>query len=114
MARMMGQGQSGPICVIGADIPGITRARVWRAFCALGENDAVFGPAEDGGYWLVGIKNTARVPRRLFQGVRWSTDQALADTLASIPEARVAFVDVLLDVDTIHDLEILRTATEQG
>lgn len=104
MARMMRTAAPGPVCVIGADIPGITPPAIWRAFRALGAADAVFGPAEDGGYWLVGVRNAAHVPATLFDGVRWSTEHALADTIASIPGGRTALVDRLVDVDTVDDL----------
>lgn len=104
MARMMRAAAPGAVCVIGADIPGITRPAIWRAFRALGPADAVFGPAEDGGYWLVGIRNAAQVPATLFDGVRWSTEHALADTIASLPGRRTALIDSLVDVDTVADL----------
>ncbi|WGW05139.1 TIGR04282 family arsenosugar biosynthesis glycosyltransferase [Tropicibacter oceani] len=104
MARMMRAAPPGPVCVIGADIPGITPASIWRAFTSLGAHDAVFGPAPDGGYWLVGVRNAAAVPSALFQGVRWSSQHALADSLASLSGARVALVDELRDVDTVADL----------
>lgn len=104
MARMMRAAPPGPVCVIGADVPGITRAAIWRAFRALGRHDAVFGPAEDGGYWLVGVHNGGRVPQGLFEGVRWSTEHALADTIASLKGGATASVDTLRDVDTAADL----------
>ena len=104
MARAMRAGPAGKTCVIGADIPGITPAMIWRAFSALGTAEAVFGPAKDGGYWLVGVRNSRRVPARLFHCVRWSTEHALADTIASIPETSVACIDMLTDVDTGGDL----------
>lgn len=96
----------GPVCIIGGDIPGVTRAHVARAFKALGDHDAALGPAPDGGYWLVGLKRSGRVPTSLFQGVRWSTEHALSDTVASLPDARIALVDTLQDVDTVEDLKI--------
>jgi glycosyltransferase A (GT-A) superfamily protein (DUF2064 family) len=92
--------------VIGADIPGISRAHVARAFRALGASDAVFGPAHDGGYWLVGLKRTRVLPSGLFRGVRWSTEHALTDTRASIPDLKIAYVDSLRDVDTACDLRM--------
>ncbi|WP_425101778.1 TIGR04282 family arsenosugar biosynthesis glycosyltransferase [Tropicibacter sp. S64] len=104
MARMMRSAPPGPVCVIGADIPGIDRNGVWEAFATLGEHDAVFGPAEDGGYWLVGVRNARAVPNGLFAGVRWSTEHALADSMASLGPARVALVGMLPDVDTTVDL----------
>lgn len=107
MGRMLRGMPPGPVCVIGADIPGITRARIGRAFAALGSHEMVFGPAPDGGYWLVGAKRAAALPLTLFQGVRWSTEHALADTMASVPGLRIALVDELRDVDTQADLSNL-------
>ncbi|RLJ41346.1 hypothetical protein BCF46_3139 [Litoreibacter meonggei] len=103
MGAAMDAMPAGPVCVIGADIPGVTRAHVAPAFAALGAADAVFGPAPDGGYWLVGLKRMRR-HAGLFDGVRWSTEHALADSVASLQGARVAYVDVLRDVDTVADL----------
>ena len=102
MARVMRMAP-GPVCVIGADIPGITRGRIWAAFRALGGSDAVFGPATDGGYWLVGVR---RVPVRIFDGVRWSTEHALVDSEASLRGMRIAHVDRLRDVDDLDDLRM--------
>lgn len=99
-----GQCNQGRICLIGADIPGITRAHIARAFAMLGSHDAVFGPAPDGGYWLVGVKHPARLPQSLFQNVRWSSEHALADTLRGLPGYRIALTDQLRDVDTGADL----------
>ena len=104
MGRMLRAAPAGPVCVIGADIPGVTAARVADAFRALGSHDAVFGPAPDGGYWLVGLKRARPVPPRLFENVRWSTEHALADTVATLPDHRIAQVATLRDVDTIDDL----------
>lgn len=106
MARALTQQPPGPVCVIGADIPGITTAHIARAFRALGSADAVFGPAPDGGYWLIGLKNARPAPKSLFSGVRWSTRHALADTVASLPDLRLAFVDELRDVDEARDLRM--------
>lgn len=105
MGRLLRGMPPGPVCIIGADVPGITQAHIARAFSALGRHDAVFGPAMDGGYWLVGLKRAQAVPSTLFQGVRWSTSDALSDTIKTLPGARIAFVDCLRDVDTATDLE---------
>lgn len=101
MARLLRAAPKGRVCLIGSDIPGITRANIARGFTALGRSDIVFGPAQDGGFWLVGTK---RVPKSLFAGVRWSTDHALADSMASVGNRRATLVDVLRDVDTVDDL----------
>lgn len=104
MARLLLGARPGPVCIIGGDIPGVRAAHVARAFAALGPHDAVFGPAHDGGYWLIGLKRARRVPAGLLQGVRWSTDRALSDSMASLPDARIALIDTLRDVDTAADL----------
>jgi len=104
MGRLLRSAPPGPACVIGADIPGITRARVAEAFRALGSADAVLGPALDGGYWLVGLKRVKAPPPGLFAGVRWSSAHALADTEATLPGHRIVHVASLRDVDTAEDL----------
>lgn len=103
MGRVFHTQPPGPVVIIGADIPGITRARIARAFAALGDHDAVLGPAEDGGYWLIGLKRIRPVPPGLFSGVRWSTEHAMADTRATLT-GPVALIDRLSDVDTAADL----------
>lgn len=108
MTRALTQQRPGPVCVIGADIPGIGRHHIARAFRALGRAEVVFGPAPDGGYWLVGLKNMRPAPAMLFRGVRWSTPYALADTRASVAGLRVVNIDLLRDVDTVQDLRMTR------
>ncbi|MCW5772687.1 MAG: TIGR04282 family arsenosugar biosynthesis glycosyltransferase [Rhodospirillaceae bacterium] len=99
MARALRQVPPGPAVLIGSDIPGIAPAHIRRAFAALGGCDAVFGPAEDGGYWLVGQRRLRPLPG-LFRAVRWSSPQALADTLANLrPGQSHRLVARLADVD---------------
>jgi rSAM/selenodomain-associated transferase 1 len=106
MARAMRQIPTGPVCIIGGDIPGVTTQNIARAFAALGPSDAVFGPAPDGGYWLVGLRRTHPMPPKVFQHVRWSTEHALADTRTSLGDLDVALIDQLQDVDTLDDLKM--------
>jgi uncharacterized protein len=87
-----------PAILIGADIPAVSAALIAEAFKILRRNDAIFGPADDGGYWLVGV-NRRRPRGDIFAGVRWSTPHALADTLANVAGARVGFAARLGDVD---------------
>jgi uncharacterized protein len=102
MHRAMARVPHGRVVIIGCDIPDARPGDVVAAFRALGRADAVFGPAEDGGYWLVGL--SPRRPARPFAAVRWSTEHALADTLANFRGRRVAFLHTLRDVDTAQDL----------
>jgi rSAM/selenodomain-associated transferase 1 len=108
MARVLRKVGHGPACVIGADIPQIDTNHIAQACRALGGHDAVFGPAPDGGYWLVGLKHPKRQSHKLFANVRWSTEHALADSKASLPEHRIADIATLRDVDTLHDLPMTR------
>ncbi len=88
--------------VVGSDIPGLRAADVAAAFRALGRTRACFGPAEDGGYWLVALGPLR--PARPFAGVRWSSEHALADTLRNFAGRRVALLRTLRDVDNAVDL----------
>ncbi|MBT4872836.1 MAG: glycosyltransferase [Marinovum sp.] len=105
MSKIFDQLPPGPVCIIGSDIPAITRHHIVRAFDGLGKNEWVFGPSIDGGYWLVGAKRVSAVPQGLFQGVRWSTAHALSDSRRTIQSNRVAFLDQLADVDRGSDLK---------
>lgn len=102
-ARMTGVFRAlppGPAVLIGSDIPEVDAGDIHKAFAALGRADAVFGPATDGGYWLVGLRRTRPLPHRFMADVRWSTPSALDDTLATLPPAyRVARLRLLDDVD---------------
>jgi rSAM/selenodomain-associated transferase 2/rSAM/selenodomain-associated transferase 1 len=91
------------VCVVGTDIPGIDAATVARGFAALDRAGAVFGPATDGGYYLVGLDR----PRPgLFDGIEWSTASVLDETLERARRAGVpvALLDAKTDVDTLADV----------
>jgi len=98
----------GPVVLVGSDIPAMRARHVDRAFRLLGRHDLVFGPASDGGFWLVGARRSRPLPHGLFEAVRWSTPQALGDTLAGIPgRFSVGLADRLDDVDDARDLRRL-------
>lgn len=97
----------GPVVVVGSDIPALDRPHVAAAFSALARHDLVFGPAEDGGFWLVGFAARARGVNP-FAGVAWSRPDTLDQCLARIPAGRGATtVDELFDLDEAADLEKL-------
>jgi uncharacterized protein len=102
MQRIFDCCSRGALIIVGTDIPFITREIIAKAFRELRRADAVFGRAEDGGYWLVGLR---RRPKRLapFENVRWSSPYALADTLRNLRAHRIAFVETLFDIDTEAD-----------
>lgn len=100
MARALAAAPPGPVVLVGSDIPGIDRDTLSKTLALLGNKDAVFGPAEDGGYWLVGFRRLRPLPPDLFKRVRWSGSHALADTIATLPTgSRIGFGPVLSDVD---------------
>jgi hypothetical protein len=94
------------VAIIGCDIPDAGPRDIQAAFRALGTADAAFGPATDGGYWLVAM--SPRRPARPFAAVRWSTEHALADTLANFTGRHIALLRTLQDVDTAEDWFRLR------
>jgi rSAM/selenodomain-associated transferase 1 len=99
MRRALVDCRPGPVVLVGGDIPALDARHVAAAFHLLGSHDLVFGPAEDGGFWLVGARRRPRLPP-LFGRVRWSGPYALADTLAGLPRGvTVGFVERLEDVD---------------
>ena len=99
MRRAITNAPPGPVVLIGSDIPGVDASHIAAAFRKLGGHDLVFGPAADGGFWLVGARRRPRLPP-LFRRVRWSGPHALADTLAGLPpRVSISLVDTLEDVD---------------
>lgn len=103
MDRVMHGLPPGPVVIIGADIPDIRPRHIQSAFQRLGDHDAVFGPSDDGGYWLVGLRRRPVIPS-IFGHVRWSTAHALTDTLANFKAGtRIARLETLSDIDTEED-----------
>jgi uncharacterized protein len=97
----------GDAVLLGSDIPGVQVQHVRRAFIALRRAPVVFGPAMDGGFWLVGVRRTTGLPRPLFpSAVRWSSAQTLADVERGLA-VPIIRVDVLRDVDTAEDLRLV-------
>ncbi len=84
--------------IVGTDCPGITADYVRQAAFALQENDLVLGPAEDGGYGLIGLRRS--VPE-CFENVAWGTDLVLAQTIALARERGLSYrlLDEVWDVD---------------
>lgn len=110
MARQLSRDRNSPTVLVGSDIPGLRASHIAEAFALLRRHQVVFGPAEDGGFWLIGVNS--RVPLAgLFDGVRWSSPHALADTLKNVVGLRVALAARLPDVD---DAASYRRAAHAG
>ena len=90
------------VAIVGSDIPQLRAEDVAAGLRGLGRAQAVFGPACDGGYWLVAMGPVR--PAAPFAQVRWSSEWALRDTLARFAHRRVAMLRLLSDLDTAQDL----------
>jgi rSAM/selenodomain-associated transferase 1 len=88
------------VVLVGADIPALSASHIRAALC---HPHPAFGPAADGGYYLVAMP--PRRPATPFANVRWSTPHALADTLANFQHMPVTRLATLHDVDTGVDLQ---------
>jgi len=86
----------GMTVVIGTDAPDVRARDIAQAFNALRRNRAVIGPAEDGGYWLLGLKRPAE--SGLFSGVPWSSPQTMAELRSRLPHP-VKLLRQLADLD---------------
>lgn len=93
----------GPALLIGTDAPGLGTAMLARAAAALHDHDAVFVPALDGGYALVGLRSAAP---SLFSDMAWSTPRVMADTRdrARAAGLRWAELPAVPDIDEPADL----------
>jgi glycosyltransferase A (GT-A) superfamily protein (DUF2064 family) len=112
MYRALASCPPGPAALIGADIPAITPRHIADAFRLLGSRDIVFGPAADGGFWLVGVRRASGLPPS-FGRVRWSGPHALDDVLGNLPRrVSVGFAARLEDVDDAAALR--RLAPRRG
>ena len=97
--------------IIGSDCPYVTAKDIREAFEALRTCDLVVGPATDGGYWLIGLRQPQP---SLFTNIPWSTENVLAETLARAKTAglKIHLLRLLADIDTAEDWETFQsTAT---
>jgi len=114
MARALRAAPSAPALIVGSDVPHLRAHHVAGALRMLGRHDAVFGPSTDGGYWSVGVRNAATtLSRRAFRDVRWSTEFALEDSIASLHGTSIGLTERLDDVDTYADLKRLSALRSQ-
>lgn len=95
------------VIAINADGPSLPEAYLYQAITLLDEHDLVFGEGEDGGYYLVGLKQKHCI---LFEGISWSTPAVLAQSLQKATTAglSVALTPKWYDIDTLQDLKRLR------
>jgi hypothetical protein len=93
------------VVIIGIDCPDLNAQLIAQAFQKLRQYDLVLGPAQDGGYYLIGLRRS--IPE-LFTGISWSTAEVLQQTLDIAQELKlsVAQLALLRDVDRPEDLSV--------
>ncbi len=103
------------LVLIGTDIPEITEAILLQAFETLETNDAVIGPATDGGYYLIGFRKES-FSEEIFFDMNWSAGNVFQDTLKAMDKLNLKYGKVfeLNDVDTAEDLDTLLSRVKNG
>jgi rSAM/selenodomain-associated transferase 1 len=89
--------------LVGVDIPELSGDIVLKAFDILSEYDVVFGPARDGGYYLIGMKKPIA---ELFEGIPWSSEKTLEKSIEKVQQMNYTFglTEMLSDIDTMEDV----------
>ncbi|KIX21537.1 glycosyltransferase [Flavobacterium sp. 316] len=90
------------IVIIGSDLIELESKDIDQAFKILTNNDLVIGPAKDGGYYLLGMK---QIPDNIFQHKNWGTNTVLKDTLKDIEKLKYQLLNEKNDIDTIEDIK---------
>lgn len=90
------------IIIIGSDMYDLTQRDIENAFNALKTNDYVVGPAEDGGYYLLGMK---KLNSTVFQNKSWGTNTVLQNTLNDLQLTNVKLLEERNDVDYYEDIK---------
>jgi uncharacterized protein len=94
------------VIVVSCDVPELSSDVVIRAFNALDFYDVVIGPAEDGGYYLIGMKE----PHDVFEGLDWGTERLLDGQILLLKGKNLSFVllERMPDVDTVDELQQMK------
>ncbi len=90
------------IVIIGSDLYDMEQSDLERAFSALNTHDFVVGPAQDGGYYLLGMK---RLKTELFRNKNWGTSSVLKDTLINLENESVHLLSERNDIDVYEDMK---------
>lgn len=89
------------VLIIGSDIYDLKQSDIERAFKALEEHNFVVGPAQDGGYYLLGMN---KMNTNVFRNKNWGTATVLNDTLKDLLNETVKKLDTLNDIDVYEDI----------
>lgn len=92
------------IVIIGTDLYDLEVSDIENAFSELEKNDVVIGPAEDGGYYLLGLKF---IPNGIFSNKNWGTNTVLSNTLSDLENFNICLLKTKNDIDTFEDIKNL-------
>lgn len=92
--------------LIGADVPELSAELILEAADSLKKNDVVLGPAEDGGYYLIGFTGKSFDPQ-YFQRIAWSTDQVFRQTKEKVLDNnnKLYLIRERCDLDNFDDVK---------
>lgn len=90
------------IIIIGSDMYDLSQEDIEKAFAKLEDHDYVVGPAEDGGYYLLGMTN---FKKELFENKAWGTDTVLSHTLEDVKTENHFLLEAKNDVDLYEDIK---------
>lgn len=90
------------IIIVGSDMLAISTKEIDLAFEKLEKQDYVIGPAEDGGYYLLGMR---QLTTNLFRQKKWSTSSVFAETMRNLPTEKTAILETKNDIDTLQDID---------
>ena len=90
------------VIIIGSDLYDLTSETIENAIIALENNEVVIGPAEDGGYYLLGMNS---LEEKVFKNKEWGTETVRKDTLEDLKDKKVFLLGELNDVDVFEDIE---------
>lgn len=88
--------------IIGSDLFDLKSEIINKGFACLAAKEVVLGPAEDGGYYLLGLKQKNKL---IFKNKEWGSSSVLEATLKDLEKNQVHLLETLNDIDTIEDLE---------
>ena len=101
------------VMIIGSDLYDLSEKNIEKAFVALNTNDVVIGPAEDGGYYLLGMNS---LEENVFKNKDWGTASVRKDTLTDLTDKKVKLLEFKNDIDVYEDVvnipEIMSTFIE--
>ena len=90
------------IVIIGSDLYELKKDDLEKAFLALEDSDFVIGPAEDGGYYLLGMK---KIQPQVFRNKSWGTSTVFQETMDDLAGEKVVLLETKNDIDNLEDLK---------